>query len=526
MSSRPRVLKSTVPYLPLVASGVLGLMLVGCGGSDFPTESEPPIALVTVSPENDTVWVGDATTFTVRAEDPQGNPVSGTDFIWTSSNPSVATVGPSGRHTQDVGPSGPHTHMSVSGVAEGVATITATAQGQSGTATVAVRTLQLTSVDPGTFVTCGLAPDGAAYCWGSNGSDILGVGPTDETCPTFAGIIPCSPRPLAVRGGLTFATLSVGNGFTCGLDKGGAAYCWGLNEGRLGTGDHLHRALPAAVVGGLTFTSVGTGGSHACGLTAAGAAYCWGANEYGQLGTAAVSDVCPTRTLTNTNEGPCSTTPVAVDGGLTFTSLAVPDAGWYTCGVIETGAAYCWGRNLFGELGNGVTTGDDPNPAPIAVSGGLNFASLSGGDFHTCGVTVSGEAYCWGLNRKGQLGNGTGDRADSTTPRLVSGGLVFRSVTAGDSYTCGIGTNDVAYCWGYNGEPTLGRETGDFNDPVPAAVAGGLLFASVSSSWFHTCGLTTGGVAYCWGDNEFGQIGNGQISLRNVRVPVRVVGHP
>ena len=505
---RGRRARALFVILGLVSSGVLVLMVAACGGSDSPTELESPIAVVTVFPGNDTVWVGEARPFIVRAEDSQGNAVSGANFTWTSSNTSVATVGSSG----------PQSRTDVIGVAEGVATITATAEGQSGTATVAVRALQLASVDPGTFVTCGLAPDGAAYCWGSNSNGLLGAGPKAEVCEVFFGnLVSCSTTPVAVTGGLTFTSLSVANGFTCGLNTSGAAYCWGNNGGaQLGTGDRLDRTVPVAVVGGLTFTSVSAGSSHACGLTATGAAYCWGENKFGQLGTTLVADTCG-------DVGPCSTTPVAVAGGLTFTSLSVGEAGLNTCGVTETGAAYCWGINSYGELGNGVTTGTDSNPTPIAVSGGLNFASVSAGGSHTCGVTTSGEAYCWGWNFDGQLGFGSsGDGTDSATPLPVSGGLVFESVSAGDSHTCGVATNGAAYCWGNDFNQQLGTGTGP--ETVPTAIAGGLTFASVRAGWFHSCGITTGGVGYCWGFNDFGQLGNGRTNGTNT--PVRVLGQP
>ena len=499
-SSSVAVARASFVVRALVSAAVIVVIAAGCGGSESTTEPESSIAVVTVSPGgNGTVWVGGTSTFTVRAEDSQGDPVSGVIFAWTSSNGSVATVNVVGV---------------VRGVAEGVATITATAEGHSGTATVAVRVLQLASVDPGTFQTCGLATDGAAFCWGTNFEGLLGAGPTTENCEiSFLGDeVPCSTTPVAVSGGLTFASLSVANGFTCGLDTSGTAYCWGVNGGgRLGTGDELDTRFPVAVVGGLTFTSVSAGALHACGLTATGAAYCWGENGSGQLGTTAEACV---------DVGACSTTPVAVAGGLTFTSLSAAKAGLHTCGVTEAGAAYCWGENESGQLGNGEIAGI--SPTPVAVSGGLNFVSVSAGGAHTCGVLASGEAYCWGLNGYGQLGLGTAG-TDSATPLPVSGGLVFESVSAGGEHTCGVATNGAAYCWGNNFDQQLGDGTA-VDQLVPTAVAGGLTFASVSASWFHSCGLTTVGVGYCWGSNEFGQLGDGGTEPSDV--PVRVVGQP
>ena len=124
----------------------------------------------------------------------------------------------------------------------------------------------------------------------------------------------------------------------------------------------------------------------------------------------------------------------------------------HTCGVTRVGAAYCWGDFSFGALGIG------PPPLsttrPLAVVGGHRFASLSAGALRTCGVTLSGEAYCWGDNRSGQLGDGT--TASSATPVAVAGGLKFGGVSAGGFHTCGVTLSGGAYCWGDGDAGQLG----------------------------------------------------------------------
>src|SRR5438105_4921318 len=105
---------------------------------------------------------------------------------------------------------------------------------------------------------------------------------------------------------------------------------------------------------------------------------------------------------------------------------------YYACGVTTAGAAYCWGYNGDGELGNGTTT---TSPTPVAVSGGLTWAAVSAGLYHTCGVTTAGAAYCWGYNGDGELGDGT--TTASTTPVAVTGGLTFATVSPGEYADCG-----------------------------------------------------------------------------------------
>ncbi|MDE3151748.1 MAG: Ig-like domain-containing protein [Gemmatimonadota bacterium] len=209
--------------------------------------------------------------------------------------------------------------------------------------------------------------------------------------------------------------------------------------------------------------------------------------------------------------------PLAVSGGLTFTSLA---AGYgHTCGVTGAGVAYCWGDNASGELG--ATTTASTSGSPVAVSGGLVFRAVSAGYAHTCGVTADGSAYCWGANESGELGNGTVG-GNSSAPVLVAGGLTFASVSAGGVFTCGVTTAGAGYCWGSNAYGVLGNG-GTSDSDVPVAVAGGLNVASISAGVYHACALTTSGAAYCWGEADNGQLGTGLTSLSS-NVPLAVAG--
>jgi alpha-tubulin suppressor-like RCC1 family protein len=211
---------------------------------------------------------------------------------------------------------------------------------------------------------------------------------------------------------------------------------------------------------------------------------------------------------------------VAVLGGFTFSTIST--WGQHTCGLTVSGATYCWGRNSYGQLGNGST---DSSPVPVPVTGGLSFYAVTGGLYHTCGLTVSGAAYCWGRNGYGQLGNGSTD--SSSVPLPVTGGLSFSAITAGRFHTCGLTTDGVAYCWGDNSAGQLGD--GSFTIAprlVPTGVAGGLTFSSVTAGGLHTCALATTGVAYCWGFNSWGQLGNGTGFGFDSAMPVRVLGQP
>lgn len=255
---------------------------------------------------------------------------------------------------------------------------------------------------------------------------------------------------------------------------------------------------------GLVFASVSAGYLHTCGVTPTGDAYCWGASA---LGT---GDSTPHLTFS----------PVLVAGGLSFAAVAAGD--FHTCGRTAARAGYCWGANEDGgQLGDGTTIN---RSSPVPVAGGLSFAAVSAGGFHTCGVTAASDAYCWGYNYAGELGEGT--TTDHLTPGLVTGGVSFAAVSAGLFHTCGVTVAGAAYCWGANGDPGTGDgRLGDgtsTNRSSPALVMGGLTFAAVSAGYYHTCGLTVSGDAYCWGKNADGQLGDGTNVDRSS--PVLVAG--
>ena len=300
---------------------------------------------------------------------------------------------------------------------------------------------------------------------------------------------------------VAFDTIALGSAHTCGLTSTGIAYCWGSNgNGQLGDGSTDNRLLPVAVSGGHTFSMIAAGAGHTCGLTSAGAAYCWGFNMFGQLGD---------------SSAPIHLLPVAVSGGLTFSTIAA-GAG-HTCGVASgTFAAWCWGYNANGQLGDNSTT---DHHVPVAVSGGHTFSTISAGYEHMCGLTSAGAAYCWGSNGNGQLGDNSTTRR--SVPTVVSGSLTFSSISAGSYHTCGVEADTfVAWCWGTNDYGQLGDGSTDAKS-VPTLVDTNLTFSTMAAGEAHTCAIQQANVvpasvgrrsvsasaAYCWGYNELGQLG-------------------
>ena len=306
-------------------------------------------------------------------------------------------------------------------------------------------------------------------------------------------------------GGHKFSSLTAGWNHTCGLDTSGRAWCWGEDiYGQLGDASTTQTAKlsPVAVVGGHVFTSLTAGGAHTCGVDTSGRAWCWGYDIFDALATT-------------------TSRPVAVGSGHVFARLT---AGLYhTCGLDTSGQAWCWGFNGNGRLGDGDTTGADKF-TPVAVVGGHTFTSLDAGQNHTCGVDTSKVAWCWGYGGHGQLGDG-----DSTTtlkfhPVAVVGGSPYTSVSAGELHTCATDTWGQSWCWGDDTYGQLGDgDTTGTNKFRPVAVIGGSPYTSVTAGGIHTCAVSLSGRAWCWGDDRYGELGDGDPTQTNKFSPVPVV---
>lgn len=442
---------------------------------------------IQVTPTEVTLELGTNIAITAVALDGAGAPIPNRRFTWASNNPRIVTVTGDGE---------------LWAVGAGSTTVTAESGGESATITVSV-TARFGRITGGYGHTCGVTLSGRVTCWGTNAYGELG----DSTLFTSA-------VPVLVTSDSTLSAVTAGGTQTCAMNPGGQAVCWGANwSAQLGIGtiDRAPHPGPASVAGEMLFASIETGDRHACGLTDAGAAYCWGGGLSGQLGNGEQTFICPAI------DEPCNTVPELVLGTVAFRMLSA--GAEHTCALDLNGAAYCWGENAFGQLGDSSRTW---STSPVRVVGGYTFTTITAGGAHTCALDAQGTAFCWGGDPFGQLGTGTDTSLVVTAPMPVDGGLEFQQIDAGGIHTCGLDTQGVAYCWGDNGFGQLGTgSTTGADQPVP--VVTNLRFNSITTGWTHTCALATDGAAYCWGRNTSGQLGIGvPFGIRTT--PTKLVG--
>lgn len=444
---------------------IVGIAIVAC---DDP--AAPEIAHIAIVPGAVRLSPGDTIRLDADIRDEEGRPIP-LAVTWSSTDSTVFSVDSDGL---------------VTGIGPGAALIVATAGGQSGFARVTVVPVFL-SITTGAWHSCALTTvGGTAFCWGLGVWGQLGDG---STLSFTAPVRVSSPEVLT--------DIDAGYAHTCGIGLSRDLYCWGYNtRAQLGLGDSLPATcespvcpVPELVVGGLKFLQVSGGIDHTCAIIITDDAYCWGRDSHGALGDGSTS-------LESKKE------PGAVKGPLLVSQISAFSLR-HTCAVGLDDQTYCWGEPF--------------GPEPVPVGEELTFAAVSAGGSFTCGLEVTGGVYCWGSNLFGQLGDGT--TTDRSTPGLVSGGHEFASVSAGVAHACGITTDGRALCWGFGTDGQLGD--GSFEDrSVPVEVVGGLVFAALDAGGEHTCGLTPEGVAYCWGSNEHGQLGDG--SMSGSATPVRV----
>jgi len=417
--------------------------------------------------------------------------------------------------------------------------------------TVAVRSgIARAAIASGGQHSCALLSSARVLCWGSNEYGQLGNGTADWTgIPVEVGHLPNASQ------------ISSGKWHSCALVEGGEVQCWGNDfYGQLGDGERdTSSHVPVAATGLSGVTEVAAGAFHTCALLETGHVDCWGWNGTGQLGTG------------NKIE---HTTPTPVPG--ITNAVAIAAGGDDTCVLLPEGHVSCWGDNLYGELGNGASKGI--SSVPVEVPGISGATAVSTGPTKTCVLLTGGSVDCWGYNGAGGLGDGTLEESNSPVEvhevagataisageancALIEGGTVscwgndnygelgqgapvvqshagdgtwaysttalevpglsgVTAISSNEDHVCALLSSEAVSCWGRNDHGQLG--TGNLGFGLVPGEVQGLEDATQIETGGTTCALRTGGHVDCWGNNEFGAVGNG--TTIDANLPVEVAG--
>ena len=354
------------------------------------------------------------------------------------------------------------------------------------------RPVSATDPSPTTTTTAG-----TPSCWGSNFYGELGNGSLNNS----------NVPVLVASNDQNYMQISSGAEHTCAIAEDSKAFCWGDNyNGQLGDGGKLNSLVPVPVVGDKLWLKISSGAHHTCAIELGDQSlWCWGYNVLGNLGD---GSHLPSRS------------PVRVSSIQSWIEVSADN--FHTCGITSDQHAYCWGYNLSGELGDGTNSNANvPNP----VAGNSTWLQISSGRDHSCGLQTDFSAWCWGSNAKGALGDGTYN--SSNVPVRVAGNHSWTQVRAGKWYSCAIEASNLSvWCWGVNFYGGLGEDL-SVTTTVPVRMAGDQSFIELTVSTqgrkqdAYACGIQQSDrAAYCWGDNYFGELGDGTNDFSNVSVRV------
>ncbi len=506
-------------------SVIVAMVVVGCGGGGGGTTGPEPqvVASVTVAPGTDTLLaLGLTRQLTATARTASGSVVTGKTFTWSSSAPAIASVDPSSGLVTAVG--------------RGNASITAAVDGKSGQASVLVaQQVSTVEVSPGTAGLLAIGANqqfsavakdgngavvtGVTFLWVSSDQSVATVDNTGKATAKAPGSTTITAAALGVPGTAALTVTQVATQLALSVQPTGGT------EGLLFGGAvqvEIRDANGALVAGARDLVTLGIG-TNPSGGTLGGTTAVNAVGGIATFGGLTIDRAGTGYTLSASAPGLGAATSTAFNVFLRFVGISAGNV--YTCGVTASGEAWCWGRNFLGQLGDGTAGAAITRPLPVKVlaPAGIRFTSVSAGTANTtCGITTNGATYCWGAGNGAELGNGI--IANVTTPALTlpPAGVSFTTLSNGSGHTCAISLLGVAYCWGQNSSHQLGDGTTTIRSlPLPVTMPAGQTFATITARGPVSCATTAAGAAYCWG---LGGIGDGSAAERFVPTAVLAPG--
>ena len=342
-----------------------------------------------------------------------------------------------------------------------------------------------------------LSADGTIRTWGIDSSGQLGVGRSLE-----------SSKPLVVTGATAINKIASGDWHVVALKADGSVLAWGSNgDGQLGDGTRVNRSSPVPVSGLAGVVEI-SARSHTVALKGDGSVWTWGSNGGGALGNRSSAD---------------PTTPAQVNGLMGVRAIsaggAISDGGGFTLALKNDGSVWAWGRNDFGQLGDGTKTDPYAGRATPAPVGGLSAVmAISAGIRHSLALKADGTVWAWGNNSAGQLGDGTTIDRPLPVPVLALGGEGV--IVAGFGRSFAIKKSDGSvWAWGGNGDAELGDGT-YIDRPTPIPLSGLNTATAIATGLWHSVARLANGTIAAWGVNGSGQLGDGTVERRFAPAPV------
>ncbi len=389
--------------------------------------------------------------------------------------------------------------------------------------------------------TCAVLDDATLKCWGSNSNGKLGIGDITNRGDN-GGEMGDSLPAVALGTGRSVVAVSSGASHTCAVLDNGSVKCWGFNTtGALGLGDLQSRGdqsnemgdnLPAVDLGaGRSASAMTAGGNFACALLDDATYKCWGQGASGRLGIGDINN-------RGDGAGEMGDNLPAVDLGQGHAVQRVTSGANHSCAILDDGTVKCWGGNANGQLGLGDVTSRGFGPDQMAdallsvdLGNGRTAVAVDSSSNHTCAILDNGKVKCWGLNIDGQLGlgdtvnrgDGPGEMGASLPSVSLGAGRTAVALAVGNSHTCAVLDDATVKCWGRNDSGQLGLGdvlprgdgAGEMGGNLPTVALGaGRTAVAISAGDLHTCAVLDNAKVKCWGLNSIGQLGQGDTTSR------------
>jgi alpha-tubulin suppressor-like RCC1 family protein len=340
-----------------------------------------------------------------------------------------------------------------------------------------------------------LKSDGTLWAWGQNSHGQLGDGTKAETT-----------IPVQIGKDSDWVAIATGRDHSLALKSDGTLWAWGKNShGQLGDGTKADKTVPARIGKGTNWIGIEAGDLHSVGLKSDGTLWAWGNNSHGQLGDGTTVD---------------KTAPVQIGKDAPWARVSA--GAFHTVALKKDMTLWAWGNNSHGQLGEGTTK---DKAAPVRIGTEARWVSVSAGDYHTVALNLCDGClstytlWAWGINKYGQLGDGT--TTDRTSPIRIGTDTIWAKVAAGSHHALALKKDGTLWAWGVNSGGQLGDGTTE-NKNSPVRIGTQATWISVSAGRLHSLALKSDDTLWSWGGNSHGQLGDGTTADKTA--PVRMKG--